>query len=70
MVTEDERKEDIKKAFFEYDFAKQILPEESFLLKANVIQDLIITTTVQSVTLSENVHLRHYIDTSKTLLYL
>jgi hypothetical protein len=46
MVTEDEWKEYIKKAFFEYDFARQILPEESFFLKANVIQDLIITITM------------------------
>ena len=54
MTTEEERKEEIKKAFFEYAacntfsafdgpgyFARQILPEESFFLKANVIQDLI-----------------------------
>lgn len=54
MATEVERKEEIKKAFFEYAahntlsafgtpdyFAKQILPEESFFLKANVITDLI-----------------------------
>ena len=54
MATEEERKEEIKKAFFEYAenntlssfdgpgyFARQILPEESFFLKANVIQDLI-----------------------------
>jgi len=54
VVTEEERKEEIKKAFFEYAaqntlsafdtpgyFARQILPDESFLLKANVITDLI-----------------------------
>ena len=54
MVTEEERKEEIKKAFFEYAahntllacdtpgyFARQILPEESFFFKANVIADLI-----------------------------
>lgn len=54
MATEEERKEEIKKAFFEYAthntlsavdtpgyFARQILPEESFFLKATVIQDLI-----------------------------
>jgi hypothetical protein len=54
MATEEERKEEIKKAFFEYVahntlsafdtsdyFARQILPDESFFLKANVIQDLI-----------------------------
>jgi hypothetical protein len=54
MATEEERKEEIKKAFFEYAkenelsafdtpgyYAKHILPEESFFLKANVIQDLI-----------------------------
>ena len=54
MATEEERKEKIKKAFFEYAahntlsafdtpgyFARQILPEESFFLKANVISDLI-----------------------------
>jgi hypothetical protein len=54
MVTEEERKEEVKKAFFEYAahnmlsvfdtpgyFARQILPQESFFMKANVIQDLI-----------------------------
>ena len=54
MATEKERKEEIKKAFFEYAehntlsafdspgyFARQILPEESFFLKANVISNLI-----------------------------
>jgi len=54
MATEEERKEEIKNAFFEYTkenklsafdtpgyFARQILPDESFLLKANVIEDLI-----------------------------
>lgn len=54
MATEDERKEEIKKAFFEYAthntlsafdtpgyFARQILPDEDFFFKANVIQDLI-----------------------------
>ena len=54
MATEEERKEKTKKAFFEYAvhntlsafdtpgyFAKQILPEESFFFKANVITDLI-----------------------------
>jgi len=54
MATEEERKEEIKKAFFEYAthntfsafdtpgyFARQILPQESFFLKADVIQDLI-----------------------------
>jgi hypothetical protein len=53
MATEEERKEEIKKAFFEYTahntlsafdtpgyFARQILPDESFLLKANVISSL------------------------------
>jgi len=56
MATEEERKEEIKKAFFEYAaqntlsafdtpgyFARQILPDESFFLKANVIQDLIVS---------------------------
>jgi hypothetical protein len=54
MATEEERKEEIKKAFFEYAthntfsafdtlgyFARQILPDESFFLKVNVINDLI-----------------------------
>jgi hypothetical protein len=54
MATEEERKEEIKKAFFEYAthntlsafdtpgfFARQILPHESFSLRANVIYDLI-----------------------------
>jgi hypothetical protein len=54
MATEEERKEVIKKAFFEYVahntlsafntpgyFAGQIWPYESFFLKANVINDLI-----------------------------
>jgi hypothetical protein len=54
METEEERKESVKKAFFEYAehntlsafdtpgyFARQILPEESFFLKASVVQDLI-----------------------------
>ena len=54
MATEEERKEEIKKAFFEYTthntlsafdtpgyFARQILPNESFFMKADVIQDLI-----------------------------
>jgi hypothetical protein len=54
MVTEEERKEEIKKAFFEYAahntlsafdtsgyFARQILPDKSFFLKANLIQYLI-----------------------------
>jgi hypothetical protein len=83
MSTQEERIEKIKTAFFEYAahdtlsafntpgyYARRILPGKSFFLKANVIQDLIITITVQSVTLRKNVHLRHYIDTSKTLLYL
>jgi hypothetical protein len=51
---EEEKVQEIKKAFFEYAahktlsacdtpgyFARQILPEESFFLKANVIIDLI-----------------------------
>jgi hypothetical protein len=72
MATEEERKEEIKKAFFEYAarntlsafntpgyYAHTILPGKSFFLKANVIQDLIITITVQSVTLRKNVHFRH-----------
>lgn len=54
MATEEEKKEEIKKAFFEYAAhntlsafatpsycAKQILPDESFFLKAKVIDDLI-----------------------------
>ena len=54
MKTEEERKEEINKAFFEYAahnelsafdtagyFARQILPDETFFLKANVIQGLI-----------------------------
>jgi len=54
MATEEERKEEIKKSFFEYAahnplsafdtpvfFARHILPHESFPLKANVIYDLI-----------------------------
>jgi hypothetical protein len=54
MVTEEERKEEIKRAFFEYAAhntlsafatlgycAKQILPDESFFLKVKVIDDLI-----------------------------
>lgn len=54
MATEEERKESVKKAFFEYAeyntlsafdtpgfFARQFLLEESFFLKANVISDLI-----------------------------
>ena len=54
MTTEEERKEEIKKAFCEYAahntlsafdtpgyFARQILLEESFFFKANVIQELI-----------------------------
>ena len=54
MATEEERKEEIEKSFFEYAahntlsafdtpgyFARQILPQESFFLKADVIQDLI-----------------------------
>jgi len=53
MATEEKRKEEIKKAFFEYAkhdelsavdtpgyFARRILPDESFFLKANVITDL------------------------------
>lgn len=54
MKTEEEKTQEIKKAFFEYTknyelsafdtsgyFARQILPEESFLLRAKVIEDLI-----------------------------
>lgn len=54
MSTEEKRVQEIKKAFFEYAkhnellavdtpgyFARQILPDESFFLKANAIQDLI-----------------------------
>lgn len=54
MATEEEKTQEIKKTFFEYTahnalsacdtpgyFARQILPEESFFLKANVIADLI-----------------------------
>ena len=54
MASQEERKEEVKKAFFEYAahnqlsafdtpgyFARQILPEESFFFKADVIQDLI-----------------------------
>ena len=54
MTTEEERKEEIKKSFFEYAahnelsaldttgyFARQILPDESFFLKTYVIQGLI-----------------------------
>jgi hypothetical protein len=53
MSTEEERKDEIKKAFLEYAahkklsafdtesyFARQILPDESFFLKAKVIEDL------------------------------
>jgi hypothetical protein len=59
MVTVDERKEEIKRAFLIYAahntlpafdtpgyFAKQILPEESFFLKAKVINDLIESRTM------------------------
>jgi hypothetical protein len=54
MTSEEERKGEIQKAFFEYSahntlsafdtpsyFARQILPEESFILKASVLTDLI-----------------------------
>ena len=54
MATEEERKEEVKKVFFEYAahntlsafdtpgyFARQILPYESFFLKADVISKLI-----------------------------
>ena len=54
MAKEEERKEEIKKAFFEYAaqntlsafdtagyFARQILPDEPFFLKATVINELI-----------------------------
>jgi hypothetical protein len=72
MSTEEERIEEIKKAFFEHArqntlsvfntpgyYARRILSGKSFFLKANVIQDLIITITVQSITLRKIVHLRH-----------
>jgi len=54
MATEEKRKEEIKKAFFDYAahnelsafdtpgyFARQILPDAPFFAKANVITDLI-----------------------------
>ena len=54
MAIDEERKQEIKKAFLEYAahntlsafdtpgyFARQILPEESFFLKANWINDFI-----------------------------
>ena len=56
---EEEKVQEIKKALFEYAahntfsafdilgyFARQILPEESFFLKAETIQDLIISEVV------------------------
>lgn len=54
MNTEEQRKEEIKKAFFEYAkenelsefntisyYARQFLPDESFFLKRQVINELI-----------------------------
>jgi len=54
MVAEEERKENIRKAFFQYAqshempdintmsfYARQFLPEESFLLKRDVLNELI-----------------------------
>lgn len=64
MVTEEERKEAVKKAFLEYAtdhelsafdtpgfFARQILPKESFFFEANVITDLIEAGTLNGITL-------------------